>query len=121
MGLRAGLDGCGKSCPLRDWTVQPVATAEIRVKVHTLCNMPAGTVGVEWGERSSTRPGRFTTGKETQYPLQKTPGGSQGGLDRVRSQNSQDCCESPFMLRYSGQYCENVGYVKSICTSKSVS
>ena len=77
-------------------TVQPVATAETKVKVNPLLNMPAGTEGLEWGERSSLCPGRFTTGNEPRYLLQKTLGGAQGGLDGVRSRNSPNCDVSDF-------------------------
>jgi len=91
------------------------------VKLNLLLNMPASTEGLEWGEQSSPRPGRFTTGKEPRYLMQKTPGGGQGGLDGVLCPKSADGGESPFVLQYSRQQCENIGYIKSICTNKSVS
>jgi hypothetical protein len=79
--------GCRKSCPpptpgFNPLTVQPVATAKIKVKVSPLLNMTASTEGLEWGERPSPRPSRFSTRKEFRYLLQKTPGGAQGGSRR---------------------------------------
>jgi hypothetical protein len=90
VGPWVGVDGCRKSRPppgFNPLIVQPVTTAEMELKVNLL-NIPAGTEGLEWGERSSSRPGRFTTGKEPPYLPQKTPGEVQGGLDGVRIPDS---------------------------------
>ena len=36
-----------------------------------------GSIGIDEGECSTSRPGRFTPGKENQYPLNRMLGGSQ--------------------------------------------
>jgi hypothetical protein len=59
------------------------------------------------------RPGRFTTGKETQYPLYRWLGGHQGRSGRVQKITSlpgfdlrtvEPVAKSPYQSRYSGPY-----------------
>jgi hypothetical protein len=47
----------------------------------TTLSITSAQGGSRW---STPRPGRFTPGKETQYPLCRRPGGPQGRSGRVR-------------------------------------
>jgi len=42
------------------------------------------TLALDWGGWSTPRPGRFTPGKETRYPLCRRLDGTQGLFERVR-------------------------------------
>jgi hypothetical protein len=54
------------------------AQREVEVRLYTFFNL-----GTRWGGWSTPRPGRFTPGKETRYPLHRTMGGPQGRSGRV--------------------------------------
>ena len=58
------------------------------VTVHTM-KVYGGIIGIALDERecSTLRPGRFTPGKEHQYPLNRMLGGSQGGDDGFEEKN----------------------------------
>ena len=93
VGLRTGLDKCGKSRPPTgnrspDYPARSKSTYRLRYR-GPLCNLLFSstlslTSALDGGGWSTPRSGRFTPGKETRCPLYRRLGGPQGRSGQVR-------------------------------------
>ena len=93
------------------WNMPWTSRGWVELYLYSFFNL-----GARWGWMLTSRPGRFTPGKETRYPFYRRLGGSRVGLDGcvkispptgIRSPDRPARSESLYRLSYGGPQLSN--------------
>jgi hypothetical protein len=84
-------------------------------RYSTTLSLPSALDGGGW---STLRPGRFTPGKETRYPLYRRLGGPQGRSGRVRKVSPPPGFDPQTLQPVASRYTDYITYLK-VCNLRS--